>query len=136
MCWLYEAAVQKIPDLSADLLLRPQPPCGLPDRDSPRSQRYLMTDSSSQAHLMVSTAEHVAVLAQQLGHSLALSVAHAAITGCLVQFLDVWRDGPPAFGRALSGTLSSRLPATALHLLPGQNGSGPAWTLAVVVPTL
>jgi len=106
MCWLYEAAVQKIPDLSADLLFlfRPQPPRGLPDRDSLHSQRYHMTDSSSQAHVMVSAAEHVVVLAQQLGHSLALSVACAAITGRLVQLLDVWRDGTPPFRRALSET--------------------------------
>jgi len=105
MCWLYEAAVQKIPDLSADLLLFwPQPPHGLPDRESLRSQRYLMTNSSSQAHVMVSTIEYVVVLPQQLGHSLALSVARAAITGHLVQLLDVWRNGPPPFGRALVGT--------------------------------
>jgi len=91
MCWLYEAVVQKILDLSTDLLLLlwPQLPCGLPDGYSLRSQWYFMTDGSSQAHVMVSTAEHVVVLTQQLGHSLALSVACAAITGCLVQLLDV-----------------------------------------------
>jgi len=115
MCWLYEAAVQKIPDLSVDLLLlfRPQPPRGLLDKDSPRSQRYLMTDDSGQAHVMIPAAEHVVVLAQQLGHSPALPIARAAITGCFVQLLDVWQDGPPPFGRALLRTfrrISQRRP--------------------------
>jgi len=66
MSWLYEATVQKILDLSADLLLlfRPQPERGLPDGNNPRSQRYLMTNSSCQAHVMGPAAEQVVVLAQ------------------------------------------------------------------------
>jgi len=105
MCWLYEAAFQMIPDLSADLFfLQPQPPRGLLDGNSPGSRRYLMTDGSSQTHVMVSTAKQVVVLAQQLGHSLALCVACTAIAGCLVQLLDVGPDCPLPFGRALSGT--------------------------------
>jgi len=62
-----------------------------------------MTDSSSQTHVMVSAAEHVVVLAQQLGHSLALSVAWAAIIGHFVQLLNVWRDGPPSFYERCQG---------------------------------
>jgi len=48
-----------------------------------------MTDGSGRAYVMVSTAEHVVVLAQQLGYSFALSVAHAVVEGCLVQLFDI-----------------------------------------------
>jgi len=56
-----------------------------------------MADGSSQAYVMVSAVGHVIVLPQQLGHNLVFPVAHAAVTGRFVQFLDVWRDGPPSF---------------------------------------
>jgi len=97
MCWLYETAVQKISDLPADLLLllRTQPARGLLDKNCPRGQQYLMTDSLCQAHVMLSTAEHVVVFTQQLRRSLALPVACAATTGRLIQLFDVWWDGRP-----------------------------------------
>jgi len=65
MCWVYEVAVQKIPDLSTDLLLLlgSQFPSGLTDKGGPRSYWYLMTDGARQAYVMVPTAEHVLVLA-------------------------------------------------------------------------
>jgi len=55
-----------------------------------------MTDSLCQAHIMVSSAEPVVILMQQLHHGLAFLVAHVAITGCLVQLPDMWWDGPLA----------------------------------------
>jgi len=56
-----------------------------------------MTDGSCQAHVMVSAAEKVVVLAQQLRHGLVFLVAHATATGCFVQLLDVWWEAPPPF---------------------------------------
>jgi len=105
--WLYEAAVQKIPDLSAYLLLlfRLQPACRLPDGNCPRIQRYLMTNGSCQAYVMIPATEHVIVLAQQLRHSLAFLVVCAAMTGHLVQLLHVWWDSSLPSLWALSGLL-------------------------------
>jgi len=63
-----------------------------------------MTDGARQAYVMVPTAEHVFVLVQQPGHNLALLVARAALTGRLVQFLDMWWDDPSPQGRPLTRT--------------------------------
>jgi len=65
---------------------------------------------------MISTAEHVIVLTQQLCHSLAFLVAHAAATGCLVQLFYVRRDSPLPSWRALSGTLR-RISQRRYHVL-------------------
>jgi len=46
-----------------------------------------MTDGSSQAYVMVSAVGHVIVLAQQLGHNLALPNARAAITHSLIKVI-------------------------------------------------
>jgi len=57
---------------------------------------------------MVSAVGHIVVLAQQLGHNLALPVARVAITGRLGQLMNVWRDGPaPWDGRCWGPSVAS-----------------------------